>query len=229
MGTSGEPAKERAMSATEIGHGSPNILDEASAELAPLRAMLVRQARRLVADRDRAEDLVQDTLLAVLRGQAGRRGEASLGTWAVAILRNKAADWYRSAECAAARETRAFDDAAGGFDVDDASEGASERFGGAASFLAQPDRVLEQRELAAAIAECVERLSARSRQAFTLREQLGFDTDEVCRRLAISQDHCRMLLHRARIVLRGLLAAKNHVPSGTNALSRFGVVARLTR
>jgi RNA polymerase sigma-70 factor (ECF subfamily) len=216
------------MNATGVDHGSTNLLDEAS-ELASLRATLVRQARRLVADRERAEDLVQDTLLAVLRGHAQRRGEASLSTWAVAILRNKAADWYRSAEYATALQACDFDESAERFDGDDSSQGAPERFGGATSTFAPPDRVLEQRELAAAIAECVARLSARSRQAFTLREQLGFDTDEVCRRLAISQDHCRMLLHRARLVLRALLAAKSHVPSGmANALSRFDAAARPT-
>ncbi|MDT3680167.1 MAG: sigma-70 family RNA polymerase sigma factor [Burkholderiaceae bacterium] len=216
------------MNATETDHGSTNVLDEAR-ELASLRATLVRQARRLVADRHRAEDLVQDTLLAVLRGQAERRGEASLSTWAVAILRHKAADWYRSAEYATAQQSRDFDGSTGDFDGDDSSQGASERFGGAASSFAQPDRVLEQRELAAAIAECVARLSARSRQAFTMREQLGFDTDEVSRRLAISQDHCRTLLHRARLALRALLAAKSHVPGGmANALSRFDGAARLT-
>ncbi len=217
------------MNPTEIDHGSPCAVDEASTELAGLRAMLLRQARRLVADRDRAEDLVQDTLLAVLRGYAGRRGEASLGTWAVAILRNKAADWYRSSEYAAALQARDFDGCTDGVDVEDRSEGAAERFGAASSSPAQPDRVLEQRELAAAIAECVERLSARSRQAFAMHEQLGFDTDEVCRRLEISQDHCRMLLHRARLVLRRLLAARCHVPgAASNALSRFDAVARLS-
>lgn len=210
------------MNAPETDHGSTKtVLDETSAELASLRAMLMRQARRLVADRDRAEDLVQDTLLAVVRGRAGRRGEASLSTWAVAILRHKAADWYRSAEYATAVAGREPGGFAGECDVDDSSADTHEGFGCGMSSLAQPDRMLEQRELAAAIAECVERLSARSRQAFTMREQMGFETHEVCRRLAISHDHCRMLLHRARLVLRALLAARNHVPSGTQHAVTF--------
>lgn len=201
------------MNATETDHGSTKPVLETRAELASLRAMLMRQARRLVADRDLAEDLVQDTLLAVVRGHAGRRGEASLSTWAVAILRHKAADWYRSAEYAAVVHGCEPDCFAGECEVDESVADARERFGCAMS-PAQPDRVLEQRELAAAIAECVGRLSARSRQAFTMHEQLGFETHEVCGRLAISHDHCRMLLHRARLVLRALLAARNYVPSG---------------
>lgn len=61
-----------------------------------LRERLLRHARFAVHDRGLAEDLVQETLIAVLERHAQRRGEATLLTWSTAILRNKVADWYRS-------------------------------------------------------------------------------------------------------------------------------------
>ncbi|MGB4360275.1 MAG: sigma factor [Rhodoferax sp.] len=43
-----------------------------------------------------ADDLVQESLVAVLEKPEAHRGEASLMTWAVAILKHKIADWYRT-------------------------------------------------------------------------------------------------------------------------------------
>ena len=200
------------MNTLETDHGSPEIpVDGSHAGLATLRARLLRHARLLVSDRDLAEDLVQETLIAVLRGHEAHRGESTLTTWAVAILRHKAADWYRSPGRSA---TVGFDD----FDaVIDELTCANEPGAWAGTVqhggFAQPDHALERRELASAIDDCVERLPARSRQVFRMREQLGFETDEVCCRLDISHEHCRTLLHRARLALRSHLRAKSHAPS----------------
>lgn len=199
------------MYAIEIDHVNPEEpVGGSSAGLAPLRARLVRHARLLVRDRDVAEDLVQDTLLAVLHGRASIRGEASLTTWAVAILKHKAVDWHRSP---ARRETFQFDG-----DAEDDSfasaDGAARAFGAASEAFLQPDRALEERQLHWAVERCMARLSARARQVFAMREQLGFETEEVCQRLDISQDHCRMLLHRARATLRAFLGDRFLEPCG---------------
>ena len=61
-----------------------------------MRPRLVALAHARLGSRALAEDLVQDTLIAVVEQHARRRGEASLSTWATAILRNKVADWYRA-------------------------------------------------------------------------------------------------------------------------------------
>ena len=67
-------------------------------ELASLRVRLMRYARLLAADPALAEDLVQETLLVIAEGRAAWRGDASLATWALGILKHKAADWWRSNE-----------------------------------------------------------------------------------------------------------------------------------
>ena len=66
------------------------------AELPALRQRLLRQARLAVHDSAHAEDLVQDTLIAVVQQRPAFRGDAALSTWAISILRHKVADWYRS-------------------------------------------------------------------------------------------------------------------------------------
>jgi RNA polymerase sigma-70 factor, ECF subfamily len=82
----------------------PAAAEPAAAELAALRQRLLRQARLTVHDAALAEDLVQDTLIAVLQQRASYRGDAALSTWAISILRHKVADWYRSP--VARRETQ---------------------------------------------------------------------------------------------------------------------------
>ncbi len=190
------------MYAIEIDHVNPEEpVSGYNTGLATLRARLVRHARLLVRDRDVAEDLVQDTLLAVLRGHASMRGEASLTTWAVAILKHKAIDWHRSSTH---REAFQFDGDAedDGFEP---ADGTARAFGAASEAFLQPDRALEERQLHWAVERCMARLSDLARQVFAMRAQLGFETEEVCQRLDISQDHCRMLLHRARATLRAFL------------------------
>ncbi len=89
----------RAMAATDAKTAAePRAMDTTclESELPALRQRLLRQARLAVHDSAHAEDLVQDTLIAVVQQAATYRGDAALSTWAIAILRHKVADWYRS-------------------------------------------------------------------------------------------------------------------------------------
>src|SRR5512146_3449559 len=59
------------------------------------RAYLLRYATLQLRDADRAEDCVQETLLAALAGQAGYDGRSSLRTWLTGILKHKIVDAIR--------------------------------------------------------------------------------------------------------------------------------------
>lgn len=59
---------------------------------------LFRFAISLTRDRDRAEDLVQETFVRAYEHQATFRGEASAGTWLRRILHNLAVDRARRSE-----------------------------------------------------------------------------------------------------------------------------------
>jgi RNA polymerase sigma-70 factor (ECF subfamily) len=120
----------------------------------------------------------------------------------VGILKHKAADWYRSPS------QRVMFHFVGDVDEDsefDSTGTGAHAFGAQAEPFLAPDRALEERELHWAVERCIARLSAQARQVFAMREQLGYETDEVCRCLDISRDHCRMLLHRARVAMRSFL------------------------
>lgn len=187
-------------------------------ELAWLRARLLRHARVLAPDAALAEDLVQETLLAIAEGRSAWRGEASLSTWAIGILKRKSADWWRSNESRWATNLDARDP------IDDDPLDSLCRDcpyqGFCASIVSEPDGALERRELADAIARCASRLPARVAEVFVLHEWYGFGTDEICERLGLSKSNCRMLLHRARTGLRRCLEIDWH-PDGRNSASRM--------
>ena len=52
---------------------------------------------------------------------------------------------------------------------------------------------------------CLARLPAKTAQAYMLREHMGFETDEICKELAVTPTHCWVLLYRARMALRECL------------------------
>lgn len=186
-------------------------------ELASLRVRLLRYARLLAADSAVAEDLVQETLLAIAENRTAWRGDASLATWAFGILKHKAADWWRS------NESRWLTNLDAGDTVDEGPLDSMCRdcphVGFCASMRCEPDGALERRELGDAIARCASRLPARAMRVFVLHEWYGFDTDEICQRLGLSAPNCRTLLHRARVSLRRCLE-RDWCPEGWNPASR---------
>jgi RNA polymerase sigma factor (sigma-70 family) len=59
------------------------------------RPYLLRYAMLQLRDRELAEDVVQETLLAVLEGRAGFSGNSSHKTWLTGILKHKIIDMMR--------------------------------------------------------------------------------------------------------------------------------------
>lgn len=168
-----------------------------------LRDRLLRHARQSLPDAATAEDLVQDTLVDVLEGAARHRGEASLRTWATAILKHKVADWYRSPArrhrvSLEAEDERLAQAVEGDFDETGAWRGAIPAW-------QQPEQAEERRQMRGAIEACLDRLPLQTGRVFVLREWLGFETDEIGSRLGLSADNVRQILHRARMALRGCM------------------------
>lgn len=196
-----DPLRGRGGGASGAGPKVGQAGRQGQGDLAELRARLVRYARLLTRDAATAEDLVQDTLVAVYQRRSAPRGEASITTWAIGILKHKSADWWRSPESRWATN----------LDVEDRDDPLDamcrdcEHLGSCVSPAVEPDVVLERHELAAAIARCASRLSVVGAQVFILHECLGLDTAEVCVQLGLSPANCRMLLHRARASLRRCL------------------------
>ncbi len=177
------------------------------AELPRLRSLLIRQARLVLSNAALAEDLVQDTLLAVVQHNEARRGDAKLSTWATAILKNKVADWYRSAHHQ--RTVQLPDDSDTLADMVDGQFSPSGHYTEPVAAWEQPDTQIAQKQMMKTLEACMACLPAQTGRVFMMREWLGFDTAEICTRLRVSPENCRTLLHRARTALRVCMQAHN--------------------
>lgn len=169
-------------------------------QLPALRARLIRHARYVLRDDGLAEDLVQDTLMAVVQQHANRRGESSLLTWATAILKHKVADWYRSP--ARRRVVYVNADDENGEDAIDALYTVDGAYVEPIPAWQQPDSRTEQRQMMGVLERCLSCLPRQTGRVFMMREWLGFETTEICQRLGVSAENCRTILHRARMALR---------------------------
>lgn len=167
---------------------------------------MLRLAMSHVGSRARAEEVVQDTWIAVIRGIDRFRGDSSLKTWLFRILLNRARTQAR-------REARAipFSDAAGHTNGHDAAQAyaqtisADHRNAWSGSYGAGPEEVVLSAELRARIDEGLTMLPERQRRVLILRDLEGWTPEEVCELLGISDGNQRVLLHRARIRMRELL------------------------
>ena len=182
---------------------APQAINEGlslEAQLPNLRQRLLRHARFAIPDQGTAEDLVQDTLIVVIEQHVKRRGDASLLTWSMAVLKNKVADWYRSPS--RKRMVQMSDD------DDKLNAGIDALYDGDGAYAEQvpawqqPENRSEQRQMMATLDRCVSTLPRQTGRVFMMREWLGFETQEICERLGVSAENCRTMLHRARMALR---------------------------
>ena len=159
---------------------------------------MLRLAVSFVPSHAVAEEVVQDTWLAVLHGLDGFEGRSSLRTWVFRILVNRARTTGR-------QEQRSVPVA----DPEPAVDPA--RFAASGSWADPPEHWIEAAEarvqageLADRIQAWMDELPARQRQVVILRDVEEMSSEEVCAVLAISDANQRVLLHRGRSRLRQL-------------------------
>ena len=173
---------------------------------------LVRLALMHVPNRQAAEDAVQETWMAVVRGIERFEGRSSLRTWLFRILLNRA-----KAKGVAERRQVPVSSLDGSDGDDDAVDPSrffdqSSRWAGFWSTPPQPwDEIPEDRllgkEVRTLIEEAVAALPRAQREVITLRDIRGLTTAEVCAVLDLSEGNHRVLLHRARTKVRARLEA----------------------
>jgi RNA polymerase sigma-70 factor, ECF subfamily len=173
---------------------------------------MLRVARMYVPTAALAEDVVQETWVAVLSGLERFEERSSLRTWVFSILVNRA-------RTRGARERRTVPFAALGADAAGQDDGPAvdpERFvgrgDGAGSWAAppvrwsdEPDRALASAEGVARIEREIARLPEMQRLVITMRDVVGLSSEEVRNALDLSETNQRVLLHRARSKVRAAL------------------------
>ena len=162
-------------------------------------------ARIFVSDRASAEEVVQDTWLAVLTGLRSFEGRSGLKTWIFSILTNRAKTRGR-------RDKRSVPFSALGSSEDEPAVHPS-RFTPSGTWSAPPERwdkdtperLLLRHETQALVDQVIAELPAGQRAVITLKDVEGLDSAEVCNILDISETNQRVLLHRARAKVRTAL------------------------
>ena len=158
---------------------------------------LLRVAQTVVGNRAVAEEVVQDTWLAVVRGVDRFEGRSTFKTWLFHILLNRA-------RTSAGREHRTTSVPDGVVD---------DRFDGNGAWTSPPvpwsdqvdDRIVAD-GLAARVQEILPTLPAAQRQVVVLRDVEGMTSSEVATVLGVTDGNQRVLLHRARAHIRDCLA-----------------------
>jgi RNA polymerase sigma-70 factor, ECF subfamily len=212
-------ATERSPGRGVVGEHETELVDRLRAGDADTFAQLVedwtpsmlRLARTYVSTQASAEEIVQESWLAVIRGLGGFEGRSSLRTWAFRILTNQA-------KTRGVRESRTvpWSSVVAGErrpTVDpDRFRGPDDRWPGGWTVEGRPTAWQPTPESSAIAGEIRGRLTAalaelpeRQRIVVSLRDVHGLSSDEVCEVLGITAVNQRVLLHRGRAGLRASL------------------------
>ena len=162
---------------------------------------LYRFALTRIKDQAVAEDLVQETFLAALRGRKKFRGRSTVKTWLSAILKHKIVDYLRKKyREQVTNDTDTITETVNGFFHKNGSWKIRP-----GKWNMDPSKIYEQREFMDTLFKCLAELPDRQSKAFMLRELEGYSTKEICNALGISPTNSWVMLYRARMFLRRCL------------------------
>jgi RNA polymerase sigma-70 factor, ECF subfamily len=165
---------------------------------------LIRMAMGYVADREVAEEVVQDTWMAVIESLDRFEGRSSLRTWVCGILIHKAKDrGVREKRHTAFSAFESYDD-----DNDEAVDPSRfQQTGEGAGHWAfppqpwddrTPEKLLASQQAVNAMQRAIEALPATLKEVLILRDVEGVDAKELCELLKITETNLYVRLHRAR-------------------------------
>jgi RNA polymerase sigma-70 factor, ECF subfamily len=167
-------------------------------------SMLIRMAMGYVADREVAEEVVQDTWMAVIESLNRFEGRSSLRTWVCGILIHKAKDrgvrekrhtTFSNFESCEDENEEA---------VDPSRFQQAGEWAGHWAFPPQPwndqtpEKLLASHQAVNAMQRAIETLPVTLKEVLILRDVEGVDAKEVCELLKITETNLYVRLHRAR-------------------------------
>lgn len=174
-------------------------------------APMLRLARSFVSTRASAEEVVQETWLAVLKGVDAFEGRSAFKTWVFRILVNTAKKRGVAERRSVPWTSILPPDEDHGPTVDPARfQGTGGGYPGhwreAPAAWASPEDTALVLEIREVITTVLDELPARQRAVLSLRDVGDYTAEEVCAMLRISAANQRVLLHRARAAVRERLA-----------------------
>jgi len=165
---------------------------------------LIRMAMGHVGDREVAEEVVQDTWMAVIQNLDRFEGRSSIRTWIFGILIHKAKDrGVREKRHTTFSAFESYDD-----DNEEAVDPSrfhqSGEWAGHWAFPPQPwddqtpEKLLASQQAVNAMNKAIEALPATLKEVLILRDVEGVEAKEVCELLKITETNLYVRLHRAR-------------------------------
>jgi len=151
--------------------------------LARYERQIYRFALRQCGDEQDAQDTLQETMIAALRGLPGFRGEAQLSTWL-----------YQIARSFCIKHRRPGHTVRGGSPLSEADAVADPE--------AQPDARAHAREIGAALSAALRALPESHREAVVLRDVEGLSAEEAAEVAGVEVAALKSRLHRGRLELR---------------------------
>jgi RNA polymerase sigma-70 factor, ECF subfamily len=163
---------------------------------------MLETASEHVRSTDDAQDVVQDTWVAALRGIHRFEGRSALLTWLFRILRNRA----RTAGTRASRTVPVSQlEPAETSTTLTLEELASEHLPTMGTPALDPEEAEAVAGLRRLLEEALSELPARQRSVFVQRDLEGRSAQETARKMGLTSGNERVLLHRARTKLRELI------------------------
>ena len=183
---------------------------------------LIRMAMGYVADREVAEEVVQDTWMVVIESLNRFEGRSSLRTWVCGILIHKAKDrGVREKRHTTFSAFESYND-----DNDEAVDPSrfqqTGEWAGHWAFPPQPwdDRTPEKLLASKQAVDCMQRaidvLPATLKEVLIFRDVEGVEAKEVCEMLNITETNLYVRLHRARERVRA--AVETYLEGGKKAV-----------
>jgi RNA polymerase sigma-70 factor (ECF subfamily) len=168
---------------------------------------IYRFGMKMCRDPEDAQDILQETLLAMARTVGNFRGTSSISTWLWTIARSFCIKKRRKSKFAPEREESL-----------DADDGPREAAHLVVDPAPDPEQILEDRELRAAVDDAIDSLDPMYREVLVLRDVEGLTAREVSEVLGLGVEAVKSRLHRARVAVRTrvapLLGAAPPAPAG---------------
>lgn len=191
----------------------PPAPDDLHSLISAVHPSLLAFARTMVADPHIADDLVQDTWIAVLRGHASFEGRSSFRTWVFGILRKRVLKSHAAEVRRREQLSLDVDEQRRLIDEQIHPEGhpAAGHWSMAPSDRFLPEDRIVSAEIRATVVEALDHLTPRQRQVVQLRDIEDLPVEDVCSILGIEPAPLNALLYRGRLRLRAILAER-HAP-----------------
>jgi RNA polymerase sigma-70 factor (ECF subfamily) len=161
------------------------------------QGQVYRFGMKMCGNPEDAEDVLQETLLAMARGIRKFRGASSLSTWLYTIARSACIKHRRRSK----------------FAPREASSLETAEAKGLANPAHRADEALAAKQVARALEQAIDELEPMYREVLVLRDAEGLTAPEVAEVLGVTTQAVKSRLHRARLSVRERIAPLLGIPT----------------